>query len=84
MTKRILFDLVLVMAVFYAPWWFVFPVVSLGAFYFSPYYEAIFVGMLVDVLYGVQGGLYTGYGIAGLIAGSIILIVAKRIKRDLR
>jgi hypothetical protein len=82
--KRILFNLVLVGAIFYAPWWLALLGALTGAFYFSRYYEVIVLGVLFDLLYGVLGGVFVGYGAEGLLAGCIIFILIERIKRELR
>lgn len=82
--KRALFDLVLIGAVLYAPWWLTLIFAATGIFYFPSFYEVIVAGLLVDLLYGVVGGVYAGYGIAGFIAGFIIFLVLERVKHELR
>lgn len=82
--KRILFNLVLLGAVFYAPWWLVLLGALFGTFYFSRYYEVILFGLVFDLLYGVPGGVLVGYGAEGLLVGSIFFMFMERIKHELR
>ena len=82
--KRILFNLVLMGAIFYAPWWLAFMAALANTFYFSRYYEVIVFGVLFDLLYGISGGMFVGYGAEGIIAGFIIFVLIERVKRELR
>lgn len=69
MKKRIIFNLVLLGAVFYTPWWVVVILAFIGAYFCPPYYEIIFFGVLVDILYGAGSFPLGGvYGILGAIA----------------
>ena len=82
--QRIAFGFVLLSAVFYAPWWLTLFLALLGTFYFHDYYEVIALGFLFDVLYGVNVGIISGFGIMGLMAGSGIFYGVLRAKRELR
>lgn len=66
--RRIILDLLLVVAVFYTPFWVVAFLAFLGVFFCPPYYEIFIFGLLLDILYGASsftlGGLY---GILGAI-----------------
>ena len=82
MIKRILFNLVLLSAVFYTPWWIVIPLAFVGAFTWSPYYEIIGFGVLVDILYGADA-LTFGGGL-GIFVSVIIYLTALYAKKALR
>lgn len=82
--KRIFFDLVFLSVVFYAPWWLAFIIATLGAFYFSQYYEVVVIGALFDILYGVREGVFIGHSIQGFLVGIAIFVSMERIKRELR
>lgn len=84
MNKRIFFSIVLFGAVFYAPWWVIIAIGVFGGLYFDSYYELIFAGFLVDLLYGVMGSIYLGYGVMGFSAGFAAFLFLGRIKRELR
>ncbi len=82
MTKRILFDLALIGAIFYTPWWAVVIFAFVGAFLFPYYYEIIVAGILVDLLYGTL--VHPTRGILGLIVAIILFVVARRLRRAVR
>ena len=82
--RRIIFNLIFLATVFYAPWWVVFSFAVAGTFYFSPYYEVVLFGTVFDFLYGVTGSVFFGFGIMGLIVGSIILLGIERAKAEFR
>ncbi len=82
--KRILFTVILFVAIFVAPWWVPFFVSFLGIFYFKSYYEAIALGALFDILYGVSANSSFGYGVLGFVTMTISFLVIKRIKQELR
>ncbi len=84
MIKRIIFGLVLIGVIFYAPWWVVFTIALFGAFHFNRYYEVFAFGVLFDFLYGVIGSVFFGFGIIGLVAGSIIFFGIERLKLEIR
>jgi hypothetical protein len=83
-SKRIIFNLIFLATVFYAPWWLVFLFAIAGTFYFSRYYEVIFFGTIFDFLYGITGSVFFGFGMLGLISASILLIGVERAKVELR
>ncbi len=82
--KRIIFSLVLTVAIFYAPWPVMFTLAILGAFYFPRYYEVFAFGILFDFLYGVTGSIFFGFGIIGLIVSGIIFFGIERAKLEIR
>ena len=84
MLKRIIFTTILFIAVSVAPWWIAFAISLVGVFYFKSYYEVIAMGALFDILYGVQGNIVTGYGIAGFAVMTVIFIILERLKQYLR
>ena len=44
--KRIVATLVLIIAIFFAPWWVALPIGAIATFYFSSYYELMVLGAL--------------------------------------
>lgn len=82
MRKRIIFNLVLVAAIFYTPWWVVAPLALFGAFLCAPYYEVVAFGVLVDILYGASSFPFGGvYGLAMAIAIFFAGLYIKKIVR---
>ena len=50
--KRVIFDLILILVAITLPWWISVILALAGLFYFDKFYEAIFVGLLIDSIYG--------------------------------
>ena len=73
MTKRVSYDIVAFLSVFYTPWWCVVVIACVGALLFPRYYEILFMGFIIDLLYGVDTSFLRGT--LGL-AGSVILLIA--------
>ncbi|HZS42942.1 MAG TPA: hypothetical protein VFA52_01855 [Candidatus Paceibacterota bacterium] len=55
MIRRLIIDLLLLLTIFLGPWWLSLLLLLMPLFYFSrpPFYEALFVGFLLDILYGL-------------------------------
>lgn len=84
MFKRIIFTTILFVAIFIAPWWIALILFVIGIFHFNSYYEALALGALFDILYGVQGNFSLGYGIVGFVAMSIFFLFIENVKKRLR
>lgn len=82
MTKRILFDVLFLGVIFYAPWWVVAVFAFAGVFFFPSYYEVIAGGVLFDLLYGASN--YFTRGIIGFLSTLVLFVVARRLKRAVR
>lgn len=80
--NRIIFDIVLLGAVFYTPWWIVALLAFTFAFLCPSYYEIIIFGILMDILYGA-GTLSFG-GIVGLLGAMVIFTIASWAKKAVR
>ncbi len=79
---RIIFDIILFIAVFYIPWWVIAVLALIGAFLWPPYLEIFIFGILLDVLYGSNAFPFGGaYGILGAIAIFGIATFARRVIR---
>ncbi len=80
--KRIFFDLILLAAVFYTPWWVVVVLGFIGAFYYPLYYEVIVAGLLIDILYGASsfplGGVY------GILGATVVFFLASYARKAVR
>lgn len=82
MKNRIIFNLVLLVAVFYSPWWLVAILGFIGVFLFAQYYEVIVVGLIMDLLYGAPTLPFEG--MLGVIAAVIIFYVATYTRKAVR
>lgn len=54
-TLRIVFNLLGLLMIFFAPWLLSCLVILIGAIFFSQYLEAVIFGMMLDVLVGYGG-----------------------------
>ncbi len=84
MIKRILGNLLLIIALFFAPWWFTLTLGIIATFYFSSYYEIIVLGTLFDILYGVTVSATFGYNVLGFLVTTIVFLLIERIKKEIR
>lgn len=82
MRKRIIFDLVLLGAIFYTPWWVVVILAFIGAFIWPTYYEIFIYGLLVDLLYGAH--MFFFGGIFGIVGSVVIFSIASYAKKIVR
>lgn len=84
MSRRILFNIGVLWAIFYAPWWFCLLLVVVGAFYFISYYEIFFAGLLFDLLYGTIDKISFMYSTLGFLVCLVCYFLIERIKKNLR
>lgn len=82
MKKRIIFDLILLSAIFYLPWWIVAILAFIGAFVWPMYYEIIAFGVIVDVLYGANSSILSG--LASVFVAVVILFAASYARKAVR
>ena len=80
--RRIIFDIILFAAVFYAPFWLVAFFAFLGAFFCPPYYEIFLFGLLVDILYGASS--FTLGGLYGILGAIVIFLSASYARMAVR
>ena len=52
MIMRIIFGVIIILAAFLTPWWVSLILALFGLFYFDKLYEVVFVGLIIDSLYG--------------------------------
>lgn len=80
--KRIIFDLVLLIAIFYVPWWVIGIAAFIGVFMYPLYYEIIIVGVILDILYGAH--LYPISGTYNTLSAIVIFFVASYLRKAVR
>lgn len=80
---RIIFDIILLIALFFVPtWWVLLGLGLVGVFLFSSFYEFIALGFMVDILYETGGVL--GFGVTGFLAAFFCFFVFEKIRREVR
>lgn len=82
MRKRILLDFILLSAVFFTPWWVVAIIAFTCAFMCPLFYEIIFFGFLVDLLYGSHTLFLSGA--MGTVSAIMILLTATYTRTRMR
>ncbi|HAS84570.1 MAG TPA: hypothetical protein DCS23_00635 [Candidatus Yonathbacteria bacterium] len=82
MNKRIIFDIVLLSSVFYAPWWIVVMLAIVGAYIYDKYYEIFLFGILIDLLYGAN--LFPLGGALGILGAIVIFVSVSYAKKMVR
>lgn len=80
--KRVFYGIFLILSAFIFPWWISVALVFFGALYFDNLYEAIAVGLIIDLTYGTGIEIY-GFTLIFTFALTLMLyilsIVRKRI-----
>ena len=54
---RIAYNIGMLVSVLFLNWWLVVAFMIIGVVFFSRYYEVVVAGVLMDLLYGIDGGL---------------------------
>ncbi len=78
--KRVLFGIFLIISAFIFPWWVSVALVFFGALYFNNLYEAIIVGMVIDLTYGVNIEIY-GFNLIFTFALTLMLYVLSIVRK---
>ena len=78
--KRVLYGVFLILLAFASPWWVAVTFSIVGIFYFDNLYEVIFVGLIIDSLYGSSGGIM-GLHIVMTIILTVSLYVLTNLKK---
>jgi len=84
MILRIFVNTILFLSVFYLPWWVTIFFVVIGIFLFKNFYEGIFVGLLIDLLYGTGAKEFYGIWFVFTVSTAIFFILGERIKKNIR
>lgn len=82
MVKRIIFDLLLLGAIFYTPWWVAALLAFVCVFLIPRYYEILVFGLLVDLLYGTS--VSTLYGMVGTVGAVALFFTGEFAKKIVR
>jgi len=52
MILRVVFALILLISIFFLPWWFNLIFIVALSFYYKNFYESVFIGLIMDSFYG--------------------------------
>lgn len=84
MTKRIIIDILLLLSVFF--WGPILPIIGALFFlyYFESFYEIIFVGLIIDILYGSPLPNFGSFSHTMTIIAVVLFISSIFIKKKLK
>ena len=86
MIWRIIADIILLLSVFWAPWWlFTLILVVVFIFLFPNFWESIIIGIVMDSIYGTAQVGPTGFIKTWIFTFSLLItfIIIRRIKKQL-
>jgi len=72
MTLRIFINVLILLSIFYLQWWITVFFILFGMFLFTNFYEGIFAGLLLDLLYGT--GAKEFYGIWFVFTSTTLIV----------
>jgi len=72
------------MCILFAPWYYTLFLCTIGLVVFNHYYESIFAGIFLDILYGTQYNLLLGVPIYSTLMVFVLLIIIKTLTTHIR
>lgn len=75
--------LVMVVSIFFFPWWYSLALLVAAIFYFTRYYEALFFGLLMDLVYAAEVTEFRGIVLVSFSAAAILFFLIEFLKRRL-
>ena len=82
--ERIIADVLLFFIVLFCPWWFSLAVIFVCVIYFQNYFEAFFLGLFMDALYGTNAINFNGFHLFFATASLIVLFIVQSLKDKMR
>lgn len=84
MIFRVSTDILILLSILYLPWWFTAFLALLGIFLFKNFYEVVFAGFLLDLLYGTAVKEFYGIWFIFTAFFLILFILMERLKKNIR
>jgi len=81
--KRVIFDSILFISVFIFPWWISIPLIFIGIFLFSNFYEFIVASVIIYSLYAIVGERLISSPIFFSLATIILYIIIQIIRNNI-
>jgi hypothetical protein len=81
---RIVYDCILLLSVFFLPWYISLILGIIGLIYFENYVELLVSSFLIDSLYGVSGSRAFGFSFFHTVLGAFLFLVYGIIKDNVR
>ena len=80
---RIIFDSILFISLFIAPWWASFMLAFAGIFFFTNFYEIILAGLIMDIVYGAGSSGVFDVPFISTLAGVLLFTGGSFVKKRL-
>lgn len=84
MIIRILSAILLFFCVIFLPFWLSIVLAAVAMFYFSFFFEAVFILLVSDLLYGAHETRFAGTVFASFILSLVLLIIIELAKKRMR
>lgn len=84
MPTRIIFSLALFSAMFFLPFYFLIILAIIGLFLFQKYYEALFILLFADLLFGTKQSAFLNVVYVYSIIGIFLFFMIEFLKKKLR
>ena len=84
MAFRVISIVLLLVSVFFAPWWFFVGLGILGAIFNKYYFEFVGVSFLSDILYGMPGRFHITGILTTFVIALVLILVIEYIKTIVR
>ena len=82
LAKRIIFDVILIICMITFPWWVGIVLALAALFYFEKFYEAVFVGLFIDSIYG-SSVVFPNFSYLITIISALVTFLIVRFKNNL-
>ncbi|TRZ52653.1 hypothetical protein D4R99_02375 [bacterium] len=82
--KRLVADFALLFSALFFPWWITLILIIIGAFFFENFYEAFFLGLFLDALYGTEAINFYGFRLFFATIGLFLVFFSSLLKKKVR
>ncbi len=82
--RRILVDILLILSIFFFPWWLTLGLSLIALFYFDNFYEILFLGIGIDSLYNATIAIYHPVEFVATIIAIVLFVGVTILKNRLR
>lgn len=83
MKFRILYNFLLLISIFFVPFWITLFLILLGIVYFNNFYEAVFFALISDFYFGVEEARYLNTEFLFTVIVTLLLLISIFLKTRL-
>ncbi|GMQ95484.1 MAG: hypothetical protein BMS9Abin13_600 [Patescibacteria group bacterium] len=84
MVLRIFLDLAIIFSILYLNWWIAALFAIGGILIFRNFYEAVALGLLIDILYGAPAAEFFGFRFVSTAIFAILFVGVSRLRENIR